>query len=108
MSITGRIDFDCKVSPQTANVEPGKRKCAAPYDGSMPCLRSHALQTLLIPSAEDKAQALLNWPQTLALGVEGRWPEPQGLPGRSERPRLLPPPNRYPCAAWEACWDEPD
>ena len=79
------------MSLQTADVEPGKRKCAAPYDGSMPCLRSHALQTLLIPSAEDKAQALLNWPQTLALGVEGRWPEPQGLPGRSERPRLLPP-----------------
>lgn len=57
----------------------------------MTYLRSHALQTLLITSAEEKAQALLHWPEALALQVDTRWPEPQGLPGRSERPRLLPP-----------------
>ncbi len=57
----------------------------------MTCLRGHALKTLLIHRAEDKSQALLNWPQALPLQVSICWAEPEDLPGRSPRPRLLPP-----------------
>lgn len=57
----------------------------------MTCLRGHALQTLLLKRADEKAQALLNWPQALPVQVDARWPEPEGLPGRSPKPRLLPP-----------------
>lgn len=56
----------------------------------MTCLRGHALQTLLLNRADEKAQALLTWPEALPLQVQARWPEPDGLPGRSARPRLLP------------------
>lgn len=57
----------------------------------MPCLRSHALSVILIRSADDKARALSNWPTDLPLDVDTLWPEPPGLPGRGERPRLRPP-----------------
>jgi len=56
----------------------------------MTCLRRHALQILLLRQACDKAQALSAWPASTELDPYCVWPEPQGLPGRSEKPRLLP------------------
>jgi uncharacterized ferritin-like protein (DUF455 family) len=57
----------------------------------MTCLRSHALQTIRIGDADAKAAALRDWPSDLPLDRQRRWTEPEGVPGRPQRPRLLPP-----------------
>lgn len=57
----------------------------------MTCLRSHALATLRITDADAKAAALRHWPSGLPLDVQRCWAEPDGVPGRPDRPRLLPP-----------------
>ena len=57
----------------------------------MTCLRSHALTLIVLRDADEKALALRQWPEHLVLDKQARWREPEGLPGRSDRPRLLPP-----------------
>jgi uncharacterized ferritin-like protein (DUF455 family) len=57
----------------------------------MTCLRSHALTLILLRDADEKALALRQWPERLVLDKQAHWSEPEGLPGRSDRPRLLPP-----------------
>lgn len=57
----------------------------------MSCLRSHALALIVLRDADEKANALSRWPEDLALDTRARWAEPEGLPGRSNKPRLLPP-----------------
>jgi uncharacterized ferritin-like protein (DUF455 family) len=57
----------------------------------MTCLRNHALALIVLRDADEKALALRQWPEHLVLDKLARWSEPEGLPGRSDRPRLLPP-----------------
>lgn len=57
----------------------------------MTCLRSRALHIIRIRDADTKAASLRDWPADLTLDPQGRWAEPEGVPGRPERPRLLPP-----------------
>ena len=57
----------------------------------MSCLRRHALALITLRDADEKARALSLWPKDLALDTQARWAEPAGLPGRPDRPRLLPP-----------------
>lgn len=57
----------------------------------MNCLRSRALHTIRIRDADAKAASLRNWPADLPLDPWRRWAEPEGVPGRPDLPRLLPP-----------------
>ena len=55
----------------------------------MTCLRSAALTPLLIPNALAKAEAALRLPDDLPIDTTSTWPNPSGLPGLPERPRLV-------------------
>ncbi|MEI7783296.1 MAG: ferritin-like domain-containing protein [Betaproteobacteria bacterium] len=57
----------------------------------MTCIRSHALALIVLHDADEKASALSHWPASLALDTQACWSEPRGLPGRPDKPRLLPP-----------------
>ncbi len=57
----------------------------------MTCLRSRALHIIRIRDADAKAASLRDWPSDLPLDPQRRWVEPEGVPGRPDRPRLLPP-----------------
>ena len=57
----------------------------------MTCLRHHALTLIVLRHADDKASALSHWPEGMALDTQANWSEPEALPGRPDRPRLLPP-----------------